>query len=336
MEYFRNPEIKKEFTALFFLEILFGITAGFLFGYSGFIFEAVLFLIFTFFHFGTSYRRYNRIAELAKEINGFLHGYDFLTISRQQEGELSILETEIAKLVRKLKLQAEQLQTDKIYLLDSIADISHQIRTPLTSLNLIVSRLSQKELSEEKKRQLVHELEVLLRHIDWLIQTLLKISKLDAGTIQMKQEPVSVRKLLQIIVRELAIPMELRNQNLTMDCPEHVFFMGDLPWMQEALGNVVKNCVEHTPEGGSLWLEASENAVYTQIIIRDNGPGISRTDLPHLFERFYKGKNASEKSVGIGLALARMIIEKQGGIISAENDRQGGARFEIRFYKSVV
>lgn len=336
MNYMRNPEIKRELIGLILLWIIFAVPAGLSSGIPGFIFVSAVFLVFSLFHFGTSYRRYQKIAGLARDVNAFLHGYENLSILNQQEGELAILETEVSKMVGKLKRQAEQLQADKIYLLDSIADISHQIRTPLTSLNLIVSRLSQKTLSEKKRQQLVHELEVLLRHIDWLIQSLLKISRLDAGTVQMKQEPVPVRELMQAAVRELAIPIELRAQKLFMDCPEDVSFIGDFLWMQEAFGNIVKNCVEHTPEGGSLWLEATENAIYTQIVIRDNGPGIASKDLPHLFERFYKGENSSEKSVGIGLALAQMIISKQGGIITAANDTRGGARFEIRFYKSVV
>lgn len=336
MNYMRNPEIKRELIGLILLWIIFAVPAGLSSGIPGFIFVSAVFLVFSLFHFGTSYRRYQKIAGLAREVNAFLHGYENLSILNQQEGELAILETEISKMVGKLKRQAEQLQADKIYLLDSIADISHQIRTPLTSLNLIVSRLSQKTLSEKKRQQLVHELEVLLRHIDWLIQSLLKISMLDAGTVQMKQEPVPVRQLMQAAVRELAIPIELRAQKIFIDCPEDVSFIGDFLWMQEAFGNIVKNCVEHTPEGGSLWLEATENAIYTQIVIRDNGPGIASKDLPHLFERFYKGENSSEKSVGIGLALAQMIISKQGGIITAVNDTRGGARFEIRFYKSVV
>lgn len=336
MGYIRNPEIKKEIVIFILLWLVSGISAGLLFGFPCFLLATASTLLFSLFHFGTSYFRYKKIACLADEIDSFLHDSKNLSILHQQEGELAILETEIAKMVQKLELQAEQLQADKIYLLNSIADISHQIRTPLTSLNLIISRLSQKTYSEEKRQQLLHELEILLRHIDWLIQTLLKISKLDAGTIRMREETVSVRELLQKTVRELAISIELRNQNIFLSCPEDVSYAGDELWIQEALCNIVKNCVEHTPKGGSLWLEAEENAIYTQIIIRDNGPGISKKDLPHLFERFYKGENSSAQSVGIGLALAKMIIKRQGGIITAENDIRGGACFKIRFYKSIV
>lgn len=336
MKYFRNPEIKIEivcYSIVWFLAMVLGGLAG---GSVTLIAVALVGALFVLLHFVSSFMRYKRIDAMAQEIDRFLHGYTMLQIDTQQEGELSVLESEISKMILRLKNQADMLKKDKIYLSDSIADISHQIRTPLTSINLIVSRLSSQELTWEKRRELLMELDGLLAHIDWLIQSLLKISKLDAGTVKLKQERVSVMSLIQDATEPLEIPIDIRSQTLVVDCGQEVSYIGDRAWMREALSNIVKNCMEHTPEGGTIWVEAQENAIYTEIIVRDNGPGISKKDLPHLFERFYKGENSSEKSVGIGLALARMIIASQNGTVSAENSKEGGARFSIRFYKSTV
>lgn len=336
MSYLRNVEIKKEIIICciaMFAGMILGYLTG---GLSTVIVVALIEGFFICFHFLSSYYRYRRISELSEEINRFLHGHEDLQIGKQTEGELSVLENEIQKMVLRLQNQADLLKQDKVYLSNSIADISHQIRTPLTSVNLIVSRLSVAELSEKNRRKLVKELESILVHIDWLIQALLTISKLDAGTISMKHETVSVRELIRQVESALEIPMELKEQKLEVYCEEEVTYLGDLKWFKEALLNILKNCTEHTPEQGCIWIEASENTLYTEIIVRDNGPGIAPEDLPHLFERFYKGKNSSDKSIGIGLALARMIVAEQNGSLTAENDRRGGARFVIRFYKSIV
>ena len=128
--------------------------------------------------------------------------------------------------------------------------------------------------------------------------------------------------------------MELRGQELIIRAEGD--FYRDLAWTSEAVGNIVKNCMEHTPDGGRIEINAAENALYSEIIIKDNGTGISSEDLPHIFERFYKGKDSDGKSFGIGLALSRMIITGQGGTVKAENRKPAGAMFTIRFYKGTV
>lgn len=336
MEYFRNPEIRRELLLFFWLLVIAGTLGGLLLGGTGLFLCLALGTVFGGLHFLSSYIRYRHIAHLGDEVRRFLHGQMLVDIGDQSEGELAILHTEIQKMVHKLNHQAELLRKDKKYLMNSIADISHQIRTPLTALNLIVTRLKSGQLEEKKQRELVFDLETLLRHMEWLIQSLLKMAKLDAGTIHMRTDCVLVQRLVEEAVREFMIPMELRGQTLVVECEETVSYAGDAAWTKEAVSNIVKNCMEHTPEGGIIRVEAKENALYTEIAIQDNGPGIAKKDLPHIFERFYKGANSSEKSVGIGLALARMIITSQNGIVTAENGREGGARFVIRFYKSAI
>lgn len=267
------------------------------------------------------------------DINRILHEDVHISFEKYEEGELAILESEVQKMVVRLREQQQQLLDDKMYLAESIADISHQIRTPLTSINLLVSFLSEPDITEEKRQKTIRELYELLSRIDWLITTLLKISKLDAGTIQLKQEEMTMKTLIQQSVEPLLVPIELRGQVLQIEAQGR--FEGDLNWTSEAIGNIVKNCMEHTPAGGKLHISATENALYQEIIIEDTGSGIAPEDLPHIFERFYKGKNSSDKSFGVGLALARGIINTQNGTVKAENKKEGGARFMIRFYKEL-
>ena len=198
-------------------------------------------------------------------------------------------------------------------------------------MNLTVSLLSEDGLSDERRLRLTRDLSRSLRRIDWLIDALLKISKIDAGTVEFRSERVSVAELIRRAAAPLMIPMELRGQELGIHADSEEY-TGDMQWSVEAIGNILKNCVEHTPEGGSIEISAAENALFTEIVISDSGAG----DIPHLFERFYRGKNADAASVGIGLALARTVIAAQNGTVAASNGKNGGAQFTVRFYKNIV
>ena len=335
MGYFRNPEIKKEGIIWLFAVLLTAFLGWYLASVRGLYLCLFCAVIFAVIHFSSSVIRYRKIAGLADEVQHFLHVFEYVDVGGEKEGELAILRTEIRKMMNKLNHQANLLMEDKKYLLNSIADISHQIRTPLTAINLIVSRL-RGEKNEADRQRLLHELEQLLVHMDWLIEALLKMAKLDAGTVSMKKKTVNVSDLLKKSVQDFLIPMELREQNLVIDCTDMVSLRGDEYWLREAVGNIVKNCMEHTPAGGEICIRAAGNHLYTEITVSDNGAGIDKEDLPHIFERFYKGKNSSGSSVGIGLALARMIVVAQEGTLSATNRINGGAKFEIRFYKGTV
>ena len=333
MKLFRNPEIKKGI--LFLTSISIVATAIAFVGNITFgIFTLVLCFVFIIFYLLTMRNRYKCMTELSKNLNKVLHGDSHISFEQYTEGELGILQSELYKMTVRLREQQQSLQDDKVYLADSIADISHQIRTPLTSINLLVSLLSEQNISDERRFILTRELFVLLSRIDWLITTLLKISKLDAGTVQFKTENVSLEELICKSVSPVLVPMELREQEFSAKTDG--VFIGDLAWTSEALGNIIKNCMEHTPKGGKIEITASETALYSEIIISDNGSGIDKEDLPHIFERFYKGKNSDDKSFGIGLALARMIVVAQNGTLKAENKKSGGAVFTMRFYKGTV
>ena len=300
---------------------------------SGYITLALSFILI-FMNLLITHMRYKKIASLSECVNKLLHGDNTISLENYSEGELGILHSEIYKMTVRLREQQHKLQNDKIYLSDSIADISHQLRTPLTSINLMIQLMSEPNVTESRKQQLTYELYGLLSRIDWLITSLLKISKLDAGTVQFKNESISLSELINKSCSTLLVPIELRNQTLEISANGN--FCGDINWTSEAIGNVVKNCMEHTGQGGKIEIHADENVLYSEIVISDNGCGIESDDLPHIFERFYKGKNSDDKSFGVGLALARMIITNQNGTVKAENVQPHGASFTIRFYKETV
>ena len=285
-------------------------------------------------HLSTEYYRYRKLQKLSSDLDRLLISGIPLPIRDYQEGELSILANHIQKLTLRLIESAEVVEADKKHLADSLADISHQLRTPLTAMNLTTTMLRNTELSTEKRMELTGELRSLLTRTEWLVETLLKLSKLDAGTVKLASGPVKIKSLLARASKPIEIPMDLRNQKLIINCAEEVF-TGDLIWTAEAIGNILKNCMEHTPEGGTITVTAQETALYTQIEVEDSGTGFDIKDIPHLFERFYKGSNASENSYGIGLALARTVITAQNGTVQAANGSTG-AKFVIKFYKQVI
>lgn len=277
--------------------------------------------------------RYKQIEELSGYLRKITAGDYSLDVRDNKEGELSILKNDIYKVTLKLSEQSVTLQRDKIKLTDAISDISHQLKTPITSMVVMADLLSETDLPVEKRKEFTRNIQVQLERIDWLVASLLKLSKIDAGSIQFKKEPINAKQLIEKAVDPLLIPIEIKGQTLTITGDENVTLLGDRNWTSEALINIVKNCFEHTPEGGTLQIAFSENALYTEIIITDNGKGISKEDLPYIFKRFYKGKNASEESVGIGLAMAHSIVNSQNGTISVKSEVGKGTEFQLKFYK---
>lgn len=333
MKLLKNKEVRRTLTLQLIISTVASIIC-FDIDFRAGVVSVCLSLVLILSYYVSTYNRYKKLTALAEDINRLLHGDNSISLGDYSEGELGILHSEVYKMTIRLREQQQKLMNDKVYLADSIADISHQIRTPLTSINLLVQFLSEPNLSDERRQKLTRELYGLLSRIDWLITTLLKISKLDAGTVQFKPENISLQSLIQNSCSTLLVPIELRSQELTVNAAGD--FCCDVAWTCEAIGNIVKNCMEHTPDGGKIEIVAIDNALYTEIVIKDTGSGIAKEDLPHIFERFYKGKDSDDKSFGIGLALARMIITKQNGTIKAENRKTAGAKFSIRFYKSTI
>lgn len=334
MKLLENSEVRCTLAVMAVGAAIFSILASFISPLSGIVtFAASAFLIAA--YLVATGRRYRNIADLCESIDRVLHGFDDLFIAKSREGELSLLETEISKMTACLRERSDGLRRDKVRMSDAIADISHQLRTPLTSMNLTLSRLIGDELSGSERTKLLFSLKSQMTRIDTLIEALLKMSKLDAGTAQMKKERLGVRTLVDRACIPFEVPMELRGQTLEISvADEH--FVGDMTWTLEALGNIIKNCIEHTPDGGTIRIIAAECPLYTEIKISDSGDGIAPEDLPRIFDRFYKGKGSPETSIGIGLALSRAVVSEQGGTLTAANAVGGGAVFTIRFYKGVV
>lgn len=333
MKILRNSEIKNAIILLLAISIVFCILS-YSFDIAYGLLTTLFCLVFLITFICLENKRYQNIIDLSTQIDALLHQDLKINFTDYSEGELSILKNELQKMTLRLREQQETLQKDKIYLTDSIADISHQIRTPLTSINLITSLLSDPSLTNQRKQELLHDLYRLLSQIDWLINSLLKISKLDAGTIQFYPTKISLEQFLKYATESLLIPIELRQQNLIIHSEGMI--ETDITWSKEAVSNIIKNCMEHTPSGGTITVTASDNPLYTSIEITDTGSGISKKDLPHIFERFYHGDHQSKESYGIGLALARTIIVSQNGTIKAENNQTVGAKFTIHFYKETI
>jgi signal transduction histidine kinase len=276
-----------------------------------------------------------QVAGLSTYLRQIEAGDYALDVRDNGEGSFSLLKNDLYKVTVRLREQAELLQKDKTALSNLIADISHQIKTPLTSLGVLADLLAE-DPPEEDRRAFVERLRAQLGRIQWLVAALLKLARLDAGTAAFKSEPVDIRRLIERAMEPLQIPLEIKKQHLEVHGDDGAHYTGDLNWSAEALTNVVKNCVDHTPEGGKIVITYAANALYAEIIVSDDGEGIARADLPNIFNRFYRGANAGENSVGIGLALAKAIFNAQGGDIAVHSQRGMGTRFEIRFFRGVV
>ncbi|WP_456287346.1 HAMP domain-containing histidine kinase [Paenibacillus sp. AK002] len=280
--------------------------------------------------------RYREIEKLSVYLREISSGNDTLDVRDNQEGELSILKNDIYKVTRMLSEHRSLLQRDKLQLTDAISDISHQLKTPLTSMTVMADLLSAPDLPPAKRTEFTHHIRIQLERIDWLVSSLLKLSKMDAKTIPFKKDRIPMKSLIQKALEPVMIPMDIKGQTVSIEGDDNVSFVGDFNWTAEAVINILKNGVEHTPEGGAIAISFSENALYTEIVIVDNGKGIPKEDLPYIFKRFYKGKNASEGSIGIGLAMAQSIIASQNGVIDVTSDAEKGTRFRIKFYKHVI
>lgn len=274
------------------------------------------------------------LAQLSQTLNRILHGEEHLEVEAYTEGELGILRSEIHKMTVRLREQQQTLQEDKVYLANSLADLSHQLRTPLTSMNLVAELLTREDLTPQRKAKLCRELSQLLGQMDWLVTTLLKLSKLEAGTIPFRSETIPLEQLVEQAAAPFLIPMELREQAFRVECSGT--FTGDVHWTAEAVGNLIKNAMEHTPAGGEITIRGRENALFSELVVEDTGPGIDPQDLPHLFERFYRGSSRTSHGFGIGLSLSQRIVTGQGGTIQARNRSPQGAQFILRFYKGTV
>lgn len=297
-------------------------------------------------------RRYRALAKMAANLDRVLAGERDIRLRDMSEGELAILSSEIDKVIARLNLTVDELQAEKLALSDSLADISHQLKTPLTSIaistELIRDRLSARGDSEDLVERL-RLIQTLQARVEDLVAALLKLARIDAGVIKLVCGDVDARELVRKSFEPLAIAFDIADVRFSADVQDGASYEGDLTWSVEALENILKNCMEHTPAGGCVSVRVTEDVLACRIRIEDTGPGIAESDLPHIFERFYRGSrdaNATPSEVnpagvGIGLALSKSLVTAQGGTLTAENlrDENGnitGAAFNLVFFKTVV
>lgn len=279
-------------------------------------------------------KRDKKIQQITNYINQIKNKKYDLNIEENTEDELSNLKNELYKITIMLKEESEISKKDKENLKMSVEDISHQLKTPLTSITIMLDNLKDNPNMEEKtKQKFIFEISKQVEWINWLVISMLKLSKLDANVVQFYDEKINLKKFIGEIIKNLEIPIEVKNQKIIIDGDENVSFIGDYKWQQEAITNIIKNCIEHNENNGTIYINYEENSLFTKITIRDEGEGIPKEDLKHIFERFYKGKNSSENSVGIGLALAKNIIEKNNGMINCKSELDKGTEFVIKYMK---
>lgn len=271
--------------------------------------------------------------DIAKRIERINLGDYSLQIDRNSEDELSLLDNQIYRTAVKFREQAENSNKDKENLQKSLSDISHQLKTPLTSIIVMVDNiLDDDDMPLEIRREFLNDIKHNTNTISFLVQSLLKLSKLDAEAVKFRYEQVEVKSIVDECIKNTAVMAEILGVRLEIDCND-IILNCDRKWLCEAVTNIIKNCIEHS-QNGNIKITADQNKLYTKISIKDNGSGITKEDLPHIFERFYKGKNSSDDSVGIGLSLAKTIIEKQGGYISVSSELNKGSEFVIKFFNN--
>lgn len=296
-------------------------------------------------------RRYRALGRMADNLDRVLAGERDISLRDMEEGELAILSSEVDKVIARLNLTVDELQAEKLALSDSLADISHQLKTPLTSIAISTELVRDRLADRGDSRDLVERLRLVQRlqgRVEDLVAALLKLARIDAGVIKLVHSPVDAAELLRRSVEPLAVAFDIADVALETDVAQGACFTGDITWSVEALENILKNCVEHTPAGGAVRVSIVEDVLACRIHIEDTGPGIADDDLPHIFERFYRGEESAHATselnpagMGIGLALANSLVSAQGGTLTAHNatDAQGnvtGAAFDMVFFKSIV
>lgn len=292
----------------------------------------ILMLSIIFFKYNHSEsKKINEITKYIEEIN---RGNYKLNIEENTEDELSILKNELYKITVMLKEVAENSQKDKTTLKDSLSDISHQIKTPITSILIMLDNiLSDENLPEDIKKDFIKDIKREIINIKFLVESILKLSKIDSNSIKFIKKEVFIKDIINEAVKNVSMLSELKNIEIIVSGDDSIKTICDLKWQVEAITNILKNCIEHSYENRKIYINYNQNNMYTELKIEDNGTGIDAKDLPHIFERFYKGKNSSSDSVGIGLALSKSIIESNNGYIQVDSELNKGTTFIIKYLK---
>lgn len=303
---------------------------------SQIIFVTLLFIVLNIAYIWYQWNQDRKLKELDRYLLTVLAGNYNLDIRDYEDGILSSLKNDVYKMSVLLKEDKERALEQQKYLESVLSDISHQLRTPLTSMYVMNDLLSDGKVRGKQKKEILNKNRAQLERIEWLITTLLKMSQIDAGTVTFKEEKVVTKELIKKALEPINIPIELKKQTVLIVGDKKSTVILDQKWTVEAFVNLLKNAHEHTPVGGMIIIKITDNPLFTEFLIQDNGTGIAKEDLPHIFERFYKGKNSSSESIGIGLNMSKTIIQKENGTIMVESIKEKGTTFTIRFYKGDV
>lgn len=279
-------------------------------------------------------RRNQKVDEFVQYIRRIEQGVYQIPLDENEEEELSELKNELYKITVMLRETAELSKKQKRALSDSVSDISHQLKTPLTSCLILLDNMTESTHMEEgTRRQFVAEITRQLTSVNWLVQVLLKLSRLDAGVVELKEEEIRIQQLLEQSIDKVALLAEWKEISIQVSGELQAVIRGDARWLQEAFINLIKNAIEHSPAKSEIQITVEDNQVYTGVRIRDYGCGISMEEQKHIFERFYRSSAAKEDSVGIGLALAQEIIKRGNGSLTVESEVGQGTTFLIKFLK---
>lgn len=293
-------------------------------------FDSLIILIFYLYDKNKS----KKIKEITKMISKINNRQFDIDINDFNEGELSILKNEISKTTTMLRQVADNSVKDKLNLKDSLDDISHQLKTPLTSITIMIDNiLDNPDMDEKTRKKFLINIKREILNINFLVMSLLKLSKFDANVVKFNKESVYLKDIIIESIKNVSMIKELKNITIKVSGDDNIKLLCDFKWQVESITNILKNSIEHTSEYGTVEVNYSENKLYTRILIKDNGKGIDSGDLPHIFDRFYKGENGSDDSFGIGLSLSKTIIEKEGGSITVKSTPNIGTIFTIKYLK---
>lgn len=293
-------------------------------------FDSLIILIFYLYDKNKS----KKIKEITKMISKINNRQFDIDINDFNEGELSILKNEISKTTIMLRQVADNSVKDKLNLKDSLGDISHQLKTPLTSITIMIDNiLDNPDMNEKTRKKFLINIKREILNINFLVMSLLKLSKFDANVVKFNKESVYLKDIIIESIKNVSMIKELKNITIKVSGDDNIKLLCDFKWQVESITNILKNSIEHTSEYGTVEVNYSENKLYTRILIKDNGKGIDSDDLPHIFDRFYKGENGSDDSFGIGLSLSKTIIEKEGGSITVKSTPNIGTIFTIKYLK---
>lgn len=293
-------------------------------------FDSLIILIFYLYDKNKS----KKIKEITKMISKINNRQFDIDINDFNEGELSILKNEISKTTTMLRQVADNSVKDKLNLKDSLGDISHQLKTPLTSITIMIDNiLDNPDMNEKTRKKFLINIKREILNINFLVMSLLKLSKFDANVVKFNKESVYLKDIIIESIKNVSMIKELKNITIKVSGNDNIKLLCDFKWQVESITNILKNSIEHTSEYGTVEVNYSENKLYTRILIKDNGKGIDSGDLPHIFDRFYKGENGSDDSFGIGLSLSKTIIEKEGGSIIVKSTPNIGTIFTIKYLK---